>query len=410
MSTTIDLPTRRTRQSGPGSSTHGLPDGVARLRSPSVVFEQTLTGFGDSQRARHLDPDTIRGRERTVRQLQAFSGAFPWQPVWGAPLYDRWAAALAENVATSTVIAHQQKVGLYLTYLCEPAYGWREVCQELFGTFNERALWDLNRVRHSQEYVGRPNRNRPLTRAEIRSLIGQIDPEIRRLQAVGHKGALSAARDLALLTTTYAWGLRRREAARLDLHDWRRQPRLPEFGDFGGLAVRWGKAMAGQPPRRRTVVSVWPWAVSTVRFYVEHVRPLFYQGRRDDGVMFPTERGSRISERSLNDRFAHWRDKADLAEELGPHCLRHTYVTRLIESGYDAGFVTEQVGHSHAATTAIYTALSSDYKNLQVRQHLEASEAEVLRLAFAQADLEAECDEKLAITLALQGAESRRGA
>ncbi|MEE1735343.1 site-specific integrase [Streptomyces sp. BE147] len=89
---------------------------------------------------------------------------------------------------------------------------------------------------------------------------------------------------------------------------------------------------------------------------------------------------------------------------------RHTYVTRLIESGYDAGFVSEQVGHSHAATTAIYTALSSEYKNLQVRQHLEAAEAEVPRLAFAQADLEAECDEKLASTLALQDTGSRRGA
>ncbi|MFF8919534.1 hypothetical protein ACF08M_41185 [Streptomyces sp. NPDC015032] len=72
--------------------------------------------------------------------------------------------------------------------------------------------------------------------------------------------------------------------------------------------------------------------------------------------------------------------------------------------------MTEQVGHSHAATTAIYTALSSEYKNLQVRQHLEAAEAEVLRLAFAQADLEAECDEELASTLALQGTDSRRGA
>ncbi|MFF7984224.1 hypothetical protein ACFZDK_34785 [Streptomyces sp. NPDC007901] len=48
------------------------------------------------------------------------------------------------------------------------------------------------------------------------------------------KGALAAARDLAMFTTTYGWGLRRREAARLETHDWRRQAKLPEFGDYAG--------------------------------------------------------------------------------------------------------------------------------------------------------------------------------
>jgi len=137
-------------------------------------------------------------------------------------------------------------------------------------------LAELNTVRHSQGYVGQPSRNRPLTRPEIRAFFGQMDPEIARLRAAGHKGALTAARHLGLFTTMYAWGLRRRETARLEIHDWRRQAKLPEFGDFAGLAVRWGKALPGQPPRRRMVISVWPWAVATVRYYVEQIRPLFY--------------------------------------------------------------------------------------------------------------------------------------
>ncbi|MCI0690169.1 MAG: hypothetical protein L0Y54_23460 [Sporichthyaceae bacterium] len=85
-----------------------------------------------------------------------------------------------------------------------------------------------------------------------------MDPEIARLRAAGHKGALTAARDLALFPTMYAWGLRRRDTARLEIQDWRRQAKLPEFGDFAGLAVRWGTALPGQPPRRRMVISVWP--------------------------------------------------------------------------------------------------------------------------------------------------------
>jgi site-specific recombinase XerD len=148
-----------------------------------------------------------------------------------------------------------------------------------------------------------------------------------------------------MFTTMYGWGLRRREAARLEVHDWRRQARLAEFGDFAGLAVRWGKSLPGQPPRRRMVISVWPWAVATVRYYVERIRPLFYRDGPDDGVMFPTERGGEISVRSVNDHFAHWRVLTGLPDYLCPHCLRHTYVTRLIEAGYDASFVTVLLSH-----------------------------------------------------------------
>jgi integrase/recombinase XerC len=77
--------------------------------------------------------------------------------------------------------------------------------------------------------------------------------------------------------------------------------------------------------------------------------------REDDGVMFPTERDEMTSERAVNQRFQHWRELAGLPDHLSPHCLRHTYVTRLIESGYDGQFVTDQVGHSLAATTVVYT-------------------------------------------------------
>lgn len=358
------------------------------LRPAEAVFEKVLEGFAENQRARNLQRDTIAERVRTVRQVQAFAGAYPWEAGWNQALFDRWSAALAGRVAFSSVRARQLQLKSFLDYFTDAAYEWPRVCVELFGTFPAQVARDLNVVRHRQQYEGRPSRNRPLSREECRRFFGQFDPEIKRLRAAGHKGALSAARDLALFTTMYGWGLRRREAAMLEVCDWRRQARLPEFGDLAGLSVRWGKALAGQPPRRRMVVSVWPWAVTTVRYYLQNVRPLFYAARDDDGVMFPTERGEAVSIRSVNDRFGHWRDLAGLPCALCPHCLRHSYVTRLIEAGYDAQFVQEQAGHSHAAVTAIYTALSSDYKNRKVREFLDAAEAEALGRVLAVADAE----------------------
>ncbi|MFD5935720.1 tyrosine-type recombinase/integrase [Streptomyces sp. NPDC060333] len=42
---------------------------------------------------------------------------------------------------------------------------------------------------------------------------------------------------------------------------------------------------------------------------------------------------------------------------------RHSYVTHSIEDGVDPKFIQEQVGHLYASTTALYTAVSSDFAN-----------------------------------------------
>jgi integrase/recombinase XerC len=75
-----------------------------------------------------------------------------------------------------------------------------------------------------------------------------------------------------------------------------------------------------------------------------------------------TERRARVSLKTIDHRFAFLRHEAGLPAELTLHCLRHSYVTHLVEFGYPERFVTEQVGHSYASTTAIYTSVSNDFK------------------------------------------------
>src|ERR1019366_7983034 len=62
----------------------------------------------------------------------------------------------------------------------------------------------------------------------------------------------------------FAWGLRRGELASLDVVDFRPHPKLLEFGAFGQVHVRWGKAKRGGGPQRRTVLTVFEWAVDVV--------------------------------------------------------------------------------------------------------------------------------------------------
>ena len=46
-------------------------------------------------------------------------------------------------------------------------------------------------------------------------------------------------------------------------------------------------------------------------------------------------------------------------------------MTHLIEDGFDALFVQQQVGHAWGSTTALYTGVSTDFKNRALRASLD---------------------------------------
>jgi integrase/recombinase XerC len=117
-------------------------------------------------------------------------------------------------------------------------------------------------------------------------------------------------------------GLRRTETSKLDVVDWGRNPAVPEFGRYGMLHVRFGKAVRGQPPRRRNVPSVMGWAVEAVGDYVENIRPRF--GCEDHPALWVTERGGRVKSADINARFVTYRDALRLPKTLSPHSLRHS--------------------------------------------------------------------------------------
>lgn len=146
----------------------------------------------------------------------------------------------------------------------------------------------------------------------------------------------------------------------LDVTDFSTNPAAPVLGRLGVCHVRHGKAQRGSPPRRRAVATVMPWAAEALGQYLDEVRPRY---RVADAAVWLTERGGRISPAQIDDRFRLWRHRAGLPTELSVHCLRHSYVSHLVEDGVDPLFVQQQVGHSWASTTAIYTTVGGDAKN-----------------------------------------------
>jgi integrase/recombinase XerD len=320
----------------PGAAGLMLAGNVVPLDPEPAVLAAMLEGWGRQQRARFLQDRTIAARARVVRRLADFSGQYPWQ--WDAAEIEAFFGSLrcgGRPAAVSTARGYQVALRLFLDYLTDARYGWGSVCEQRFGAAPAQVLDAWNTVAHRLDYEGRPGR-RPLTYDEVQALLDAAD------------GLAGQARERA-------FGLRRREACGLDLADLRRNPQAAAFGRYGALFVRWGKASAGSPPKRRTVLLVpeMDWVIEVLDQWLDEIRPLLVPGAHP--ALFVTERRARLGLRGADVAFARARAAAGLPGELDLHCLRHSYITHLLEFGYPERFVQDQAGHAHAATTAIYS-------------------------------------------------------
>ena len=85
----------------------------------------------------------------------------------------------------------------------------------------------LNLIRHKGDYEGRPEGNRPLTRAEQDKFLTLVDERARAAVRLHRKGASAAHRDAIMFLTMLGLGTRRTETAGLDVNDFRRNARSP---------------------------------------------------------------------------------------------------------------------------------------------------------------------------------------
>jgi integrase/recombinase XerC len=159
-------------------------------------------------------------------------------------------------------------------------------------------------------------------------------------------------RDRAMLELLYATGIRVGELTALDLGD----------VDDGRQVVR----VVGKGDKERTVPFGHPardaleqWrTLGRPRLVTDHSGRALFLGRR----------GRRVDPRqvraAVHTMLAHVPD----APDLGPHGLRHSAATHLLEGGADLRVVQELLGHSSLATTQIYTHVSIDRLRDSYRQ------------------------------------------
>jgi integrase/recombinase XerC len=151
-----------------------------------------------------------------------------------------------------------------------------------------------------------------------------------------------ALRDAAMLEVLYATGIRVGELTGLDIDD----------VDQGRRVVR----VFGKGRKERSVPLGIP-AAKAVERWVSEGRPAL-MGPVSGSALFLGTRGGRVDQRAVR-RLVHARlAGVDGAPDLGPHGLRHSAATHLLEGGADLRTVQEILGHATLATTQIYTHVS----------------------------------------------------
>jgi integrase/recombinase XerC len=159
---------------------------------------------------------------------------------------------------------------------------------------------------------------------------------------LGAERAAIGWRDAAIMELLYASGIRVGELCGLDLGD----------VDAERRSVR----VLGKGGRERVVPMGIP-AARALRQWQQAGRPSLLSARSGP-ALFLGARGGRLDPRTAR-RVVHARiAAAETVPDTGPHGLRHTAATHLLEGGADLRSVQEILGHASLATTQIYTHVS----------------------------------------------------
>ena len=189
--------------------------------------------------------------------------------------------------------------------------------------------------------LGSPKAHRPLPAAlshgEVRLL---LDAATERALAEGPV----CLRDLAVVELLYATGIRVGELCGLDIDDLDRERRL----------IR----VLGKGRKERSVPYGVP-AGQAVERWLRTGRPGLAHAASGP-ALFLGARGGRLDQRAVRSLVHARLAEVPGAPHLGPHGLRHTAATHLLEGGADLRSVQELLGHASLATTQIYTHVTTD--------------------------------------------------
>jgi len=152
-------------------------------------------------------------------------------------------------------------------------------------------------------------------------------------------------RDKAMLELLYSSGLRLAELVSLDLNS-------IDYGDNSLRVLGKGNKVRIVPVGNKALEALGQWLKVRSKWLKD----------RELTALFISNRGTRISPRSVQLRVKYWAKKQGLQGNLHPHQFRHSFASHMLESSSDLRAVQELLGHADISTTQIYTHL--DFQHL----------------------------------------------
>lgn len=171
-----------------------------------------------------------------------------------------------------------------------------------------------------------------------------VDEAFRVLGCLPEEGVLPA-RDRAVMEVLYSSGVRVSELVGLDWRD----------VDFSLGVVK----VLGKGSKER-IVPVGEVALAALRDYADHQRTRWRRTARGEEPVFLNRSGNRITTRSVARIVEKYLTLAGVPVRMGPHGLRHTFATHLLNAGADLRSIQELLGHASLSTTQRYTHVNLD--------------------------------------------------
>ena len=297
-----------------------------------------LTEFERHLRAeRSLSPHTIRAYRGDIASLLDYAHRDGITAPDGLDLHHLrgWLAGQHESGAARASVARRGAAARAFTAFAH-RQGWLAADPgPMLGTLKTRRT--LPHVLH---------------RGEMAAVLGGLDEAAVAASGDDLIEAAVALRDSAVLELFYATGIRVSELCGLDSGSL----------DHGRRTVR----VRGKGDKERTVPVGIPAMRAVTRWQNDGRSVLATEA--SGHALFVGVRGRRLDPRTAR-RIVHTRlREAGASRDPGPHGIRHTAATHLLEGGADLRSVQEILGHSSPSTTQIYTHVSIERLKASYRQ------------------------------------------
>ncbi|WP_460632406.1 tyrosine recombinase XerC [Leifsonia lichenia] len=288
-----------------------------------MEIERAIEGFAVHLAVeRGYSPQTVRAYRSDLSALAAFAGTREVADTAGLTL----------DVLRDWLWESSQR-GLSKATLAR-----RSASAKGFSAWVARQAGDLN---DPAVRLKAPKPDKMLPRVVNRT---QIDALLGRLGALAEEGDANRVRDLAVIELLYATGIRVSELTGLDVDD----------VDLERLTVR----VLGKGAKERVVPFGVP-AKTAIVDYLRRARPLLASERSGPALLLGP-RGARLGPRAVYGLVAGLLADVPGGGPAGPHALRHTAATHLLDGGADLRAVQELLGHASLGTTQIYTHVSTE--------------------------------------------------